>query len=401
MRISLFHKGVGVTAKLTSLIKILGAIALIGWGLYLWAYPTHAATLFDDDFEGGVYRGEWADQDSMTCDRGVALTTEEASHGYWSLTADRTGVAPDCTDQLRSELGIYDSDIVQVSFSLRATETDATIIGVRFSDSEDPFSSFGGVKISGEDLELTGGTTIQAAVTDNTWYRIDWRVDFTTGCQTARVDGGSFVTPECGITEENLAHIRYTVSGSVSSIAYLDNIILSGFSSTSGADVLPPEFDSFIPDDPISVGDVIADYPSHDDVYGQCDFWGFDAGDGLACVWTYIEYALVPESQSLAGLLAAPVQTLATRWPFSYVSQPINAIQTGLSSGECPFPPILGVEFFGSTLPEVDFCAWIDDASIVDYVTNNTWAEAVIIYSIYLALGLHLWRRAESFLQQN
>jgi len=400
-RISVNHKGIGLSVKLTALVKILAACSVLGWAFYFWVYPTHAATLFDDDFEG-EYNGEWNDADSMTCDRGVTLTTDTSDHGFWSLSADRTGAAPACTDQLRTELGIYSSEVVQVSFSIGATETNITRGSLYFSDSEAPFTAFGGVKIQSEDIELSGGTTIEAGATDNTWYRVDWKIDFTTGCQTARVNGGSWATPECGITQQNVAHARLAAVGSVSTIVYIDNILLVGMSAALDGGILPPEFDNYIGGTPLSVQDVIDDYPTHDDIYGSCSIWAGifsgSSGDGMACIWSWIQYAIIPAEGSLTGLLAATIGTLTTRWPFAYLSEPITAITEGFDNNECPLPVFLGQEFMGTTLPEFDLCQLVEDAGYTDYFLDNIWAEAMIIYAIYAGLGYMLYKRAERFL---
>jgi len=401
IRLSTHFKGVGLSLTLTTIVKVLFGLLCVGLLAYFTAYPTHAATLFDDDFEGN-YNGEWYDVLTANCERGVVLSTDYASHGVWSLSADRTGAAPNCTEQYRSELGIYDQDIVQVSFSVLATETNISRGSVYFSDSEDPFVEFGGVKISSEDIVMTGGTVVKTPIVDATWYRVDYRVDFTTGCQTARVDGGAWATPECGITATNLAHLQFGAVGTISTVLYLDNVLLSTYTSGVAEGVLPPEFDYFLGTEPADIGDIISGYPSHDDIYGTCSIWAGiflgSSGDGMACIWSWIQYAVIPENESLSGLLATVFGTLTTRWPFSYISAPITTITENFHNDECPLPVFLGQEFMGTTLPEFDLCTLIDDAGYADYMLANIWAEAMIIYAIYVGAGYMLYKRAEQFL---
>jgi len=395
MRISMFHKGVGFSIGLKTFVKVLAALFPVLLAAYFWVYPSHAASLFDDDFEGD-FIGEWTDWDDMNCDRGVVISTDYAHSGAFSLSADRSGAAPACTDQIRSITGHYDADTVQISWWMLATETNITTSSLIFYGDDATGAGVGGVNMVAEDFRLSGGTVIlDNTVADNTWYRIDWRYDTSTDCQTAKINSGAWATPECGMdTGEYISRVRYKAAGSVSTITYIDQLLLTT-SSGAGAGVLPPEFDAFFADPSLSIADIIADYPSHDDVYGACDFWT----DGFDCLWTWIEYAVVPVQNELGGLLQEPLETMITRWPWAYVSVPFREIQEGLTSGDCPFEEsLLGGTFMGSALPEVDLCVWADDIGFDELMDDHPWSEGMIISSIYLMLGVTLFKIGQTFL---
>jgi len=400
MRVSFFHKGVGLSLNLKTIIKVLAPLAVVGWAVYFWVYPTHAYSLFDDDFEG-EFVGDWADWNTPDCSRGVALSTDFAAQGFWSLSADRSAAgAAGCTDQIRSVTGHHEYEIVRIRFDILATETNILNAGLTFYEDEASGAGIGGVKIQAEDIELSGGTTVLAGITDGTWYAVEYYVNFVTGCQSARVNEGAWATEECGITETYVSRVRFKAGGSVNTIAYVDDLRLTfgkvGIGDGGVGDALPPEFDIWT-DNPLSIGDVIADYPSHDDIYGSCDFWI----DGLTCVWTWISYAIVPVENELAGLLGVPITTLVTRWPWSYISVPYARMQDGLITGACPFgESLLGGTLLGSSLPEIDMCEWFDEANFDDLMADHPWVEGVFISGIYLALGLMLWQRARGFLTQ-
>jgi len=395
-RFSFFHKGIGISMKLETVVKVLGVIALTAWGLYFWAYPSHAMSLFDDSFESDGLRGTW--EDYAGCTRGVVQSTDFATHGYWSLSADRTGAEPNCTNQLRTGLGTYSGNTIYLNFDMMATEVNVTIAGVEFLD--DTGDAITHAYFQADNIDLDSN---DIGVVDNTWYNIRTVVDFVTGCSTSSVDGGSWTTPACGITGDNIAQFRVFAAGTISTILYVDDLSLIASDLVLGSgETLPSEFDEFLGGTPLSISDIIDNYPTHDDIYGSCSIWGGifsgSTGDGAACIWSWIQYAFTPAEGSLEGLLAATIGTLTTRWPFSYIMVPITTFTDNFHNDECPLPVFLGQEFMGTTLPEFDICTMIDDADYTSFFLDNVWAEAMIIYAIYVGLAVMLFRRAKDFL---
>jgi len=129
--------------------------------------------------------------------------------------------------------------------------------------------------------------------------------------------------------------------------------------------------------------DAVAAQPS-------CDFWGFDAGEGLDCLWLWVRYAFVPPEEVEYNYLQGPWTTLATRWPINYLSEAWVAAESGLFQDDaCPIPDITAVEYgtTGVESPEVVPCDWFDDMSTI--VAGSAALETVIILGLWVSFVLY------------
>lgn len=127
-----------------------------------------------------------------------------------------------------------------------------------------------------------------------------------------------------------------------------------------------------------------------------CDFWGSSAGAGLECLWTWTRYIVIPPDDYFFDIISKPIDTLATRWPFVYLTDTIVAVTSGWSATEtCPLPTVGGGTALGSTVPSADLCDWFDTGDVVE---ANPAAEAIIVTIIWLGFSLAVFYRARSFL---
>lgn len=140
--------------------------------------------------------------------------------------------------------------------------------------------------------------------------------------------------------------------------------------------------------------------PSHDTVYGACDFFSLAAsqGDGLDCLWTWIQYAIFPPENYFFDYLRAPIEVLKTRWPFVYITNIKDSILAGFGgeASTCPMPSIFDATFLGQSVPEVDLCDWF--SSVSGYFTANQTAEDIAITVVYILLAVGVWNLAKKFL---
>lgn len=140
--------------------------------------------------------------------------------------------------------------------------------------------------------------------------------------------------------------------------------------------------------------------PTHDSIYGSCDFFSLAAsqGDGLDCLWSWIQYAIFPPEDFLFNFIEAPFATLADRWPFAYITSIISEIEDGVSgSGTCPLPSLFGDESgLGQDVDELDMCDWFDP--IDDYFTANQTAEDTFEVVVWLIFAGAVFATAQRFL---
>jgi len=126
--------------------------------------------------------------------------------------------------------------------------------------------------------------------------------------------------------------------------------------------------------------------PTHDDIYGACNFfsWDTNAGDGLDCLWSWIQYAIFPPAEATFDYISRPINTLASRWPFFYMTHAYSVIMGNITTDvACPMPELLGGTYEGQTLPTVDVCDWTeptktfftsgDGEPVVPYLQITLW----------------------------
>jgi len=137
-------------------------------------------------------------------------------------------------------------------------------------------------------------------------------------------------------------------------------------------------------------------YPTHDDLYGACDFWT----DAMGCLWSWIEYAYIPDSGSFTNILAGPFGLLITRWPFAYVLVPMNAFLSGMNSGTnvCPIPDQFGYSVLGLTTPTFSICDIMDTYSPASQIAANAYMAFVFLTCVWLSFAMLWWRMAQRFL---
>jgi len=118
------------------------------------------------------------------------------------------------------------------------------------------------------------------------------------------------------------------------------------------------------------------------------DFLGTSSGDGVSCVGEWFAFLIVPPSTTFIDVISAPVQALIDRWPWFYVEDFLDSFTLGFrTTSSCPLIPLLGVEFFGTTLPEVDPCDWFADLATA--IETSPTLESIIIALLWL--GLVFW----------
>lgn len=139
--------------------------------------------------------------------------------------------------------------------------------------------------------------------------------------------------------------------------------------------------------------------PSHDTVYGACDFFSLAStqGDGLDCLWSWIQYAVWPPQDYLFDYITAPLDTLSTRWPFVYITNIISEVESGVTgTGTCPLPTLFGGTFLGQSVSSVNLCTWFSSTS--GYFTANQSAEDTFEVVIWLVFAVAVFERAKHFL---
>jgi hypothetical protein len=138
--------------------------------------------------------------------------------------------------------------------------------------------------------------------------------------------------------------------------------------------------------------------PSHDTTYGACKLWGIsfnflgtgtsetNAGDGLPCVWTWIQYAIIPPSTSdTFDFISLPIRTLLTRWPASYLTLSYTNFMAHLRyDTQCPIPTTGGETLLGTELPVFDLCSYASTATAA--VTANSTVVQYLIIGLWIGL---------------
>jgi len=137
-------------------------------------------------------------------------------------------------------------------------------------------------------------------------------------------------------------------------------------------------------------------YPSHDSLYGSCDFWT----DAMGCLWSWVEYAYIPDSGSFTNILAGPFGLLITRWPFAYVLVPLHSFLAGVDSGTnvCPIPDQFGYTVLGLTTPTFSICDIMDTYSPASQIAANAYMAFVFLTCVWLSFAMLWWRMAQRFL---
>jgi len=133
-------------------------------------------------------------------------------------------------------------------------------------------------------------------------------------------------------------------------------------------------------------------YPDQATVYGSCDLWGSSTGDGLPCIWSWVKYILVPQTEPFGDLLRAPMETLRTRWPVTYLTVLPQAFLFGLNNPYeyCYLPQIPEITILGITNPGFNTCTILTNADYPDLIDGVPALKDLIIVSIYGAFAL-LW----------
>jgi len=127
--------------------------------------------------------------------------------------------------------------------------------------------------------------------------------------------------------------------------------------------------------------------PSHDDVYGACDFFSLAAtqGDGLDCLWSWIQYAVWPPAEGFIDLVSQPLNTLQTRWPLVYLTSFYGAAVDGINGlSSCPLPVLTGNSYGGTTLPTITPCNYT--ATITTTFTNSSAFQIGGVLFVWLGL---------------
>jgi len=390
----------------------MGCLLSLSVILFFTAFPSHAAgSDWVDNMEddSSVMTNNWANHNICTPNTNVVLSSDEAVSGDWSLSWQRNATIGSCTSQKNTALSSVSGDIITGDFWLRSNDTDAQA-SVNFLDSSGDLVMTMGFDTGS--IEVCS-STIESYDAD-TWYHIGWYYDTQAEVGSARVINGSNVYEMPGgvepcsgaTTDGNVSELRLVASGGTGAqaILYLDNM------SVNAADEsfeLPDNFTDLFGEES-NVGSILADYPSHDDVYGACSIWGGifsgSTDDGAACIWTWIQYALVPEDFSVVGLLASPVRMLESRWPFTYITVPLNAIGVGLDNGDCPFTEQLFTDDFdlnGSTvtIPDFDICDIFETPDLAAGFAAHTTAQSAVVALIYVSLGVLMWKKADDFMR--
>jgi len=141
----------------------------------------------------------------------------------------------------------------------------------------------------------------------------------------------------------------------------------------------------------------IYSYPSHDAVMGACV--NTDVSDYIACAFSYIQYWIIPDGDSLYNVVAAPIGVLMQKWPFAYISTPINAWIDGLDeqSTTCVLPDSPTQTLFGTSIPVFSICDTVDDLDLDSKL--DTFGEDIIIFLLYISFGFLWFGMAKRFLR--
>jgi len=128
--------------------------------------------------------------------------------------------------------------------------------------------------------------------------------------------------------------------------------------------------------------------PSHDTVYGACDFWGSTSGDGIECLWSWIKYFIFPPADvGVIDFLSLPMQTLGSRWPFVYFTTFVARWQAAISGdGDCPLPSFFTAtdDYAGVNIPTFNACTPADQ--IAGVIEANSTAVSYIQIILWVSL---------------
>lgn len=128
-------------------------------------------------------------------------------------------------------------------------------------------------------------------------------------------------------------------------------------------------------------------------------FWADESDeDGLACLWSWLKYLIIPPTDSFFNVLAMPFEAISAAWPFVYIRDTVGNVLGGFeydADAVCPLPDLGGGTAMGSALPDWTICDWVEDAAAA--VTGNSTAVDVFEALIYAALALGLYWAARRF----
>lgn len=410
-RISFFHKGFGFSFNLKTIAKIIIPAAILAWGTYLTINPTKAA-VSDWNVDFGDYTlGTCNGQNDWTCPATAAQIVNTAFVGQKTLqiteasntaTYDPGSKMSDIADNFLISGKWSETDASDEGRFLFQDSSNSTVFLVEFSGSTS--NGFGGftnsIDVIGKGVD-SGNTEITTIVSHDVGsYRLmieyraggtEFRVSEEFGTRTNWLEGYS-----CG---GDCIPKRLVASRVGSPTGPMKLNILSIVANTDffDPDILPLGSDLdplFNPDGAPSFPAIINGYPSHDEIYGACDDLL-----SLSCLLSWVKYFFIPETQEMRGLLTTPMQGLLQAWPFSYISVPVDAIVDGFQTGTCPFSENIFGQTYGSyTIPSFDPCDTLDDANFDGIFAARPVVETLVVSTIYLALGLGLWKMAASFL---
>jgi len=146
--------------------------------------------------------------------------------------------------------------------------------------------------------------------------------------------------------------------------------------------------------------DALDALPDHDTAVGACDFWGTASADGLACVWSWVRYAIFPpETVDTVDFLSLPMNTLSSRWPFNYVTSMYASMASGLTATSCPFSDALtsSDDLMGANLPTISVCDWFQP--IPDLFNDNALASVAVVTLLWVGFASWVFKETHHFFE--
>jgi len=144
--------------------------------------------------------------------------------------------------------------------------------------------------------------------------------------------------------------------------------------------------------------DAVAALPSHDTVYGACDWWGSTSVDGLPCLWTWVQYIVVPPEETAFNFLQAPFNAIATRWPFVYLTNIYTSLSVGIeSSSSCPLPSLFTPtdDYNGVNIATLDTCDFFDGVAAA--IDDSSYASTYLPIVVWCGFAAYCIREVYSF----
>jgi len=365
-----------------------------------------------------------ADTQRARINGGTWSSTESSSGTWGELSGVLFWVAPS-TDQT-----VYWDDFELTGSSLLDPEVSGATVTIVDHAPNDPWY------VNSSPFDMSAWTDVDASENPGETGVMDFRLwkdgvnvaSFISDLQTGPCNGGPANDNYCGTYVFNGNWIFSPGFWEIDASVTFDGYSASAFSTKTNFTVDPGfgtyggadgNFDG-TPIDQATLDDIqdlwgggqgdwdtfISTYPTHDTVYGACDWWGSSAGDGLPCLWTWFAYAVFPDSTQFRNVLATPIGVLTTRWPFAYIFNPINTLINAIENGGdvCPIPAIFPdtMELFGNTveLPE-DFslCTAFDNADASTVIAANAYASNVLLMALYVMFAMLWFDMARRFLR--